>query len=411
MDLPINTAQPLLMHIDLNSCFASIEQQANPLLRGKVVVIAAYDTSYGAILSPSIEAKTYGIKVGMHVSEARMRYPNLIVRVPDPPKYREAHNRFMRIFRSYSPSVVAKSIDEAVIDFTSVTHMYPHGLISIAKEIKQRIKEDLGIWIRCSIGIAPNRFLAKLGASLHKPDGLTVIDHTNLRETLQKAKLLDFCGINVRYQLRLNRYGIYTPLQFLDAPLLILQKQAFQSIGGYYWYLRIRGWEADNVEFERKSYGQQYAITPTRGQQTTILGIFLKLCEKMGRRLRADKKYARGIHVGLWYQGHQYWHHGEVGQDHLFTTYDLFQKAKSIYYRQPRDKIITKISVQCFDLHDATFFQDNLFDTKAWKRQQLTTILDTIHDKWGDYVVYPATMMGTTHHVLDRIAFGKSGLI
>src|SRR5260370_30714182 len=125
MNLPINTTDPLIMHIDLNSCFASIEQQANPLLRGKPVVVAAYDTYYGAILSPSIEAKTFGIKVGMSVKQARQLYANIIVLTTDPPKYREAQRRFMKIFESYSPNVTPKSIDEAVIDFSPVKHLYP----------------------------------------------------------------------------------------------------------------------------------------------------------------------------------------------------------------------------------------------------------------------------------------------
>ena len=104
-NLDFNSASPLIMHIDLNSCFATIEQQANPLLRGKPIVVAAYDSPGGCILAPSIEAKEYGIKTGMRVRDGRALYPKLIVKPPDPWKYRNVHlglrsvmERFWEVF-------------------------------------------------------------------------------------------------------------------------------------------------------------------------------------------------------------------------------------------------------------------------------------------------------------------------
>jgi len=118
MNLPLNHNEPLLMHVDLNSCFASVEQQASPHLRGKPVVVAAYASANGCVVSPSIEAKQLGIKTGMTVRDARIIYPDVIVRTPDPAKYRHVHKQFAAIFHDYSPDVTPKSIDEAVIDFT-----------------------------------------------------------------------------------------------------------------------------------------------------------------------------------------------------------------------------------------------------------------------------------------------------
>jgi DNA polymerase-4 len=117
MPLPINRNLPTIMHVDLNSCFATIEQQANPLLRGKPIVVAAYNSPNGCVVAPSIEAKRYGIKTGMTVRDARLLYPSVIVRTPDPAKYRAVHLQFRKIFTDYSPDVAPKSIDEAVIDF------------------------------------------------------------------------------------------------------------------------------------------------------------------------------------------------------------------------------------------------------------------------------------------------------
>src|SRR5918912_1615815 len=193
-DLPLNHNAPTIMHVDLNSCFATIEQQANPLLRGKPIVVAAYDTPNGCVVAPSIEAKRYGIKTGMTVREARLLYPGVIVRTPDPDKYRAVHLMFRRIFRDYSPNVTPKSIDEAVIDLTDTLPLFKGGVVGIGKEIKRRFREEIGEWMRCSIGVSTNRFLAKLAASLHKPDGLDVIDHTNVLDMYRRLKLLDLTG-------------------------------------------------------------------------------------------------------------------------------------------------------------------------------------------------------------------------
>src|SRR5258708_3081934 len=133
MDLPLNHNSPAIMHIDLNSCFATCAQQANPLLRGKPVVVAAYTTPNGCVVSPSIEAK------------------------------------------------------------------------------------NIGEWFSWYVGIGTNRFLAKLAAGLHKPDGLDTITHKNLHAIYERLTLLDLCGINTRYQARLNAAGIFTPLDFLSA--------------------------------------------------------------------------------------------------------------------------------------------------------------------------------------------------
>ena len=153
MDLPLNHNEPTVMHIDLNSCFATVEQQANALLRGKPLVVAAYDTPNGCIVSPSIEAKRKGIKTGMTVREARLLCKDVIVRLPDPSKYRDVHIKFCKIFKDYSPLVSPKSIDEAVIDFKGMGRL-KRDLIEVGLEIKSRLRKEIGEWISCNIGLA-----------------------------------------------------------------------------------------------------------------------------------------------------------------------------------------------------------------------------------------------------------------
>ena len=117
MDLPINYNSPLMMHIDLNSCFAIIEQQANPLIRNKPVAIAAYNSPRGAVIASSYEAKALGIKLGVNVREARMLCKDVIVLTPDPEKYFDASKRFKKVLLNYTDEVTPKSVDEFVIDF------------------------------------------------------------------------------------------------------------------------------------------------------------------------------------------------------------------------------------------------------------------------------------------------------
>jgi DNA polymerase-4 len=128
----------------------------------------------------------------------------VIVRTPDPSKYRAVHLKFRRIFCDYSPDVTPKSIDEAVINLTDTLGLFKGTVIDIGNKIKKRFRKEIGEWTQCSIGVSTNRFLAKLAASLHKPDGLDIIDHNNVLDIYQRVTLLDLIGINTRFQARLN---------------------------------------------------------------------------------------------------------------------------------------------------------------------------------------------------------------
>lgn len=395
------------MHIDLNSCFATIEQQANPLLRGKPIVVAAYETPNGCVLAPSIEAKRLGIKTGMRVKEARLLCPNVIVRSSDPEKYRDVHQKFKKIFTDYSDIVVPKSIDEAVIDFRSMERL-KLDLVEIAKEIKQRMKKEIGEWIICSVGISVNRFLAKLAASLHKPDGLDLINHKNIEKIYGAITLLDLNGINLRFQARLNAYGIFTPLDFLNAECETLEKNVFKSVLGRQWYERIRGYEVDDVEFKTKSIGQEYALKEWTSDPKKICPMLMKLCEKMGRRLRRKSFIARGIHVGMIYRDGTYWHRARLTGEQMYTTMELYRNALLIYNQQPEIKAITKISVSCYDLSSNTKAQMTLFDIDVSKQRKTANAMDDINHRYGEFVITPALMMGMKDTILDRVPFGST---
>src|SRR6266568_1126250 len=116
------------------------------------IVVAAYNSPNGCVVAPSIEAKQRGVKTGMTVRDARMLYPEVVVKLPDPPKYRSIHLQFKKIFQDYSPDVTPKSIDEAVIDFTRTFALQKKTLVEVGREIKRRMREEIGEWISCNIG-------------------------------------------------------------------------------------------------------------------------------------------------------------------------------------------------------------------------------------------------------------------
>jgi DNA polymerase IV len=403
MPLALNHNPPTIMHVDLNSCFATIEQQANPLLRGKPIVVAAYNSPKGCVVAPSIEAKQYGIKTGMAVWEARLLYPKIVVKTPDPEKYRAVHLMFRRIFRDYSPDVTPKSIDEAVIDLTDTLSLFKGSILDIGKEIKKRFREEIGDWMKCSIGVSTNRFLAKLAASLHKPDGLDVIDHANVLEVYKRVSLLDLNGINTRFQARLNAYGIFTPMEFYNASLELLKKQVFQSILGYYWYLRLRGHEIDAVDFKRKSFGNTYALGKQTNDKRELVKLLMKLCEKTGRRLRRAKYSAHGVHVACVYTDLSYWHIGRKFDVPIYTIRDIYIKALRLLNMSGYTKRVRNLAVSVYDLIPSTDEQLELFSSPT---HAVSEASDKINDKWGEFVITPALMMGMEDIILDRIAFG-----
>jgi len=404
IDLPFNPKPSTLMHVDLNSCFASVEQQANPLLRGKAIAVAAYTSPNGCIVAPSVEAKRYGIKTGMRVKDGKMLYRDLIVVPPDPNKYRAVHLQFKELLGSYTDKVWPKSIDEFVMDLEGAP-AFRRGIHTIAQEIKARIKEEIGEWLRVSIGIGPNRFLAKTAAGLHKPDGLDEINKDNFLPTYMSLALDDLCGIKTNNMTRLNNLGIFTVLDFYLADIATL-KAAFQSILGYYWYLRLHGFEVDDVVFARKSYGNSFALPKPLTSTGELAPILQKLVEKMGLRMRRAGYRARGVHVALLYRDWTHWHHGQVQPEQVFDSRDFYKAALRILMHSPYQKPVHTLAVSCFDLVKGANLQTTLLDDIE-KKERLVQALDHINERWGNFVITPAHMLQIPkEYVPDRVAFG-----
>jgi DNA polymerase-4 len=407
MEMSICQAEPLTMFVDMNSCFATMEQQANPLLRGRPVGVAAYAAPYGCVIAPSIEAKLAGVKTGMRVWEAQKLCPDIAIIQSNPPLYRDAHVRFKRIFTSYTDKVTPKSIDEAVLDFRQSDATRLLSLQEIGMEIKKRVHDEIGSWVRVNVGIATNRFLAKTAASMNKPDGLTTITKDNLLDVYSKMELLDITGINKRYKVRLNLDGdIHTPLEFFHAPPWKLRKQVFKSIVGHYWHLKMRGWEIEDYDTERKSVGHTYTLQERTADGDMLAKLMMKLCEKTGRRLRRNKFVAEGIHVWVQYADHDFWHQGMRTHARLYTTNDIFFYAMWLLNLQVEKKVVGKMGVTVYDLLPYEPEQLSFFDGLRGDKNELSRSLDAINDRYGELVVGSALLSNMEALILDRISFG-----
>lgn len=410
-----NPAPPTVMHIDLNSCFASVEQQADYLLRGKPVAVGAYTTGGGCILAASYEAKRFGVETGMRVSDGKSLCPGLIVIPSDPPKYRHVNRKFLALFREYTPDVFVKSIDEMVLLLDQSPSLQRHmgsgktvaeAMKDIGNEIKKRITEEIGDSLRVSIGISPNRYLSKIASCMEKPNGLTVIDKSNALQQLGTFKQIEeLNGIKQGYGGRLRAYHIQSALDFYNASIHTL-KQAFRSIVGYHWWLRLHGWEADDREFGKKSIGHSYALyKPYATDDVNLHQILCQLSEKMARRMRKNGYQAQGIHLGLLFSNYTYWHLGRKLPDPLYAGADLYKAALKLLHEAPNIPVRT-IDVSCHYLSSIDHSQQFLFENDS-RKQSITHAIDTIQDRWGEFSVMPGRMLNMSNKILDRIAFGS----
>lgn len=406
-EFDFNPERPLIMHIDLNSCFATVEQQARPLLRGKPVAIVNRRTEKTAIVTASYEAKAKGVKVGMRLYEAKVLCPDIIALESDPSKYRYVYHRLLDIMRDYSAHVTMKSIDEGVIDFHHASQdILQRDLVEIGHEIKQRLKDEIGVWMRCNVGISTNRFLAKTAAGLHKPDGLDVLTSHNILDVLGELKLTDLTGIAHRNEKRLNSVGIFTPLQFFETDTVTLQKIVFKSVVGEWWHKRLRGYEVDDVETQMRRVGRQYVLERFDLRHDEIVQRLHHLCESVGARMRSQKYAARGVYVYAKTYDREYWHASTLSPLPFFSDRAIYTQALQLFQAAP-DRI-REIGVHCYELAPFEMSQLSLFADEIARERQVTHAVDALNKRFGERTVHSADTLHTGIYVHTKIPFGST---
>ena len=395
-----------ILYIDLNSCFATIEQQARPMLRGRPVAITNRLVPNSCIIAASYEAKALDIKVGMRSREASAICPDLIYAETEPDKFIFVHEKLKHIMNDYSASVVMKSIDEGVIDLTeSPEHIYKRSRYELGYEIKQRLKDEIGCYMRCNVGIASNRFLAKLAGELHKPDGLDEITAKNQRDIFRTLKLTDLPGINIHMEARLNAVGIFTPLQFLDADEDTLVKLVCKSIDGHKWYRRLRGIEVDSAASGIKTVGRQFVLDGRNLSRVETEARLIHLAEDVGYRLRSKNLFARGIYVWTYDFSDAYNHCQLINKEAFNTDYEIARLARQLYAKLPCPVRI--IGITLYKLQ-ATADQQLCFEQNAKdRRDKICAAEDKINLRFGARKIHCADSLGT-EQVKCKIPFGST---
>ncbi len=401
-----NTTRPLIMHIDLNSCFATVEQQARPMLRGRPVAIVNRRTEHTMIVTASYEAKAMGVKLGMRLRDAKKLCPELVGIESDPVKYRYVYHKLMAIMNDYSPHVRMKSIDEGVIDFSQAPESIRNrDLVEVGHEIKQRLKDEIGCWMRCNVGISTNRFLAKTAASLHKPDGLDVLTSHNIREVFAGLQLKDLTGIAWANEHRLNAVGIYTPLDMLDSSAENLHI-AFKSICGEQWHQRLRGWEVDDIDHDLKSCGRQYVLDSPKLTHQEKVARLHALVEGVGAKLRHTGKAARGVKLYARTYGRQSWQAHYLAPLPFYSDAAIWVIAKKLFVGAPED--ISMMAVTCYHLHDDATSQLSLFGDDLARERHVTWAIDEINARWGERTIHSGSTTGMKGIVKTKIPFGST---
>lgn len=395
----------MIMHIDLNSAFATAEQQAHPTLRGKPMGVTNRLSKECVVIAASYEAKALGIKVGTRRSDALAICPEFVFLESDPPKYHAVFVKLIAIMQSYSPKIKMKSIDEGVIDFHGCEPILNgRTLEDIGYEIKQRVKDDIGDWMRINIGIGPNEFLAKQAAGWHKPDGLDTISYKNLKAYYKEQKLIDLNGIAERNEARLNAYGIMTPLDFLSASEYTLQKKVFRSITGVYWYRRLRGHEIDDVDTKLGMIGRQWVVHTPSSKNEYLLPCLSFLCETTGMKLRFRNVEARGICVWGSFKNGESWHAKRMHKTTFYTNQEIYRRALELFNSRPPGDM-TMIGIYCYMLTPSSRSQLSMFEDTI-KKDWLTKAVDEINEFYGTFTVYSATTLNGKKIVKQKVPFG-----
>ena len=394
------------MHIDLNSAFATTEQQAHPSLRGKPMGVTNRLSKECCVIAASYEAKELGIKVGTRLSDAKAICPDFIMLETDAPKYHKVYEKLVKIMQDYSPKITMKSIDEGIIDFHGMESLLNgRTLEDIGYEIKQRVKDEIGDYMRINIGIGPNRFLAKQAAGWHKPDGLDTLSHKNLTSYYEQMELTDLSGIAERNAARLNACGIFTPLQFLAADEYTLKKRVFQSITGTYWYRRLRGYEIDDYDTKLGMVGRQWVVRNPSHTDEYLLPCLSYLCETTGMKLRFRNVEARGICVGLVLQNGEYWQSKRMYKSTFYTNQEIYRRAMELFNQRPHGAKVTMMRIYCYQLESSKRSQLSLFDDTI-KKDWLTKSVDEINDYYGAFTVMNATTIDGKKRIKQKIPFG-----
>ena len=375
----------IIMHIDMNAFFASVEQQANPALRGKPIAVIG-SAKRTIITTASYEARAYGVKTGMTVWEARQKCPQIILVIGDNRKYTRTSSQIIKIFLGFTPLVEVFSIDEAFLDVTGSLRIFGSAK-RIAHLIKARIRHQFGI--TCSVGIAPNKLLAKLASDMQKPDGLTVIRADEIAKVLERLPAKDLCGVGAKTARQLALYGIATCGDLGRFPVDVL-KRRFGIVGEQLSRMGRGIDESPVIPVEEsepvKSVGHSMTLERDITEQKEILKYLLQLSEMVGRRVRRYNVWGKTVTLSIRYADFDTW----VGKQETLRHYinrseDIYRAAvailDSIVLMQPVRLLGVRITNLRYESSQLPLFPEER------KKALMVGAMDEVNDRYGDFTV------------------------
>lgn len=376
-------AARIIMHIDMNAFFASVEQQANPELRGKPIAVIGRGRT--VVTTASYEARAFGVKTGMNTWQAKQACPHIIFVIGDNRKYTHTSAEIMKMMQDYTPLVEVFSIDEAWLDVTHSLSIFV-SVENIAYLLKSRIKHRFGI--TCSIGIAPNKLLAKLASEMKKPDGLTVIPPDEVSRILEHMPVKELCGIGSKMERQLLLMGIRTCGELGRYPVERLTRK-FGIVGER---LQQMGRGLDNSpvvpvedEQEVKSVGHSMTLDRDISNRQDILKYLLQLSEMVGRRARRYGVAGKTVHLAVRFADFLMIGKQQTRKDHTNQSDEIFNEAVSILDTLDLDQPVRLLGVRitnlCYQRLQLPLFEDE-------RRKVLATAaMDEVNDRHGSFAV------------------------
>jgi len=401
----MNNTDPALLvswlFLDMNSYFASVEQEMDPSLRGKPVAVVPLMADSTCCIAVSYEGKAFGVKTGTLVGEARKLCPKMKFIVGDHSNYVRYHNKIVEAVESCVPVDSVCSIDEMACRLTGYQRDVQVAS-ELAVKIKATIKEKVGSSLKCSIGLGPNRYLAKIAGDMKKPDGFTVIQPCDLPEFLYQLKLRDLTGVGKKTEERLIRNGITSMKQLLSLSPAEMNKAWGSICGEEMWHL-LRGENLEIKETEQKSISHSHVLPPELRNKAGAMRILKKLTDKAATRLRKEGFFASGLNIYVRFLGQSAWQ----ARCNLMETQDtlaFIHAIKTLWKELPAGQVYA-VGVAMSGLVPEAFHSPSLFEDQ--RRCQLTKTLDQLNDKFGKDVLHYGATHESTGLVPLRIAFTR----
>ncbi len=399
------------LFLDMNSFFASDEQQYDKKLRGKPIAVIPTQAETTCCIAASYEAKAFGIKTGTPVWEARKLCPGLICVVANHQRYVVMHNRILDALGSVLPDYRVASIDEMSCRLTG-NDCQPEIATALGHQIKNAIYERAGDYMRCSIGIGPNTMLAKMAADMKKPNGLTVLSDADIPSALHSLKLQDFPGIGPRMARRLNLYGVFAVQHLCSLSLKSLSEVWGSKVLGRRWFRFLRGEDVVDPPTRRQTVSHSHILPPSFRTEAGSYGVMVRLAHKAAARLRRINYWTGAVSVGVSFLDDLPkaggWHSG--GWDagcripHCQDTSTILHAVAKLWKLRPPDRVPFKVGLVLSDLRPARSATPSLFEADR-KAAEVSKAMDEVNAEFGASVIHFGAMHGYENAAPTRIAF------